>query len=136
MPPKQRARKTTGTLAPSIRKAQEEVRWVHFGSWAHAALLAGIGVALVTRENPAWVPAVLCFAGVPLTPLLGRSAWRGNSFSALVLLVSVLAPAGVAWLAGYEMRFPLVLLLLAPAYWIGLRGSIGLRGRRGSRRER
>jgi hypothetical protein len=43
-------------------------------------------------------------------------------------------PFGVAWLAELGLRIPLVLLFMAPPYWVGLRGAMGLRGRRGSRR--
>jgi hypothetical protein len=123
-------------LAPSIRKAHGRVRWTLFGSFAHAGLLVALGAYLALQAEPSWVPAALCFAGAPLAPLLGLSAYRGNSFSALLLFVSVVTPFGVAWLAELDLRLPLVLLLMAPPYWVGLRGAMGLRGRRGSRRGR
>ncbi len=123
-------------LAPSIQKAHRRVRLAWYGSLLHAALLLGLAVLLLSRPDPAWLLGGLCVAGMGLAPFLGRTLYRGNSFSAFLLLVSVVAPLGVAFLMGRSLSLPLVLFLLTPIYVLGLKGATGLRGRRGSRRER
>lgn len=123
-------------LAPSIQKAHRRVRLAWYASLLHAVLLLGLAVLLLYRPDPAWILGGLCLVGVGMVPFLGRTLYRGNSFSAFLLLVSVVAPLVVAFLMGRSLNLPLVLFLLTPVYVLGVKGATGLRGRRGSRRER
>ena len=121
-------------LAPSIRLAHQRVRMLWYASFGHSALLLIIALLLFVAEGVGWFFPVLCLVAAPLPPLLARIAYRGNSFSALILLVSVIAPFVVAFLQGATLRYTFLLLLLTPLYFVGLKGAIGLRGRRGSQR--
>lgn len=121
-------------LAPSVRRAQERVTWAWYGTWAHAALLLGLGVYLSTRPDPAWVLAGLCLVGVVAAPLLGRAMYRGSAPSALVLLAAVVAPPVTAFFLERGLLLPSLGLPLAVVYYWGVKGATGLRGKRSGRR--
>jgi len=128
-----RARKPR-ELAPSIRLAHQRVRMLWYASFGHSALLLLIALLLFLDGGVGWFLPVLCLVAAPFPPILARIAYRGNSFSALILLVSVVAPFFVAFLQDATLRYTFLLLLLTPLYFVGLKGATGLRGRRGSQR--
>lgn len=121
-------------LAPSIRKAHRRVQWSWYASLVHGAALLALAYHLLIRSEPAWVLGGLCVVGAGLVPFLGRTAYRGNSFSAFLLLVSVVAPPLVSHLAGWSVNPVAWGLVLVPLYVLGLKGATGLRGRRASAR--
>ena len=123
-----------GGLAPSIRRAHRRVQIAWYGSLVHSLVLFAMGVHLLTAPEPRWILGGLCVVGVGLAPFLGRTMYRGNSFSAFLLLVSVVAPLVVTFFAGGRLTLPLILILFTPVYVLGVKGATGLRGRRGSRR--
>ncbi len=128
-------------LAPSIRKAHRRVLLALIASVAHSAILLATGAYLLLGvDAPGVITAPRILAGVALlgavvVPLLGRASYRGNSFAALLLLLTSIVPPILALLAGRDPTLTLFGLLVAPFYFVGARGAIGLRGRRGSRRE-
>ena len=121
-------------LAPSVRRAQDRVTWAWYGTIVHAVLLLGLGIHLLTRSEPAWVLGILCLAGVGAVPFLGQAVYRGSAMSALVLLASVLAPPVAAFFLDRGLLLAALGLPLAVAYYWGVRGATGLRGKRSGRR--
>jgi sterol desaturase/sphingolipid hydroxylase (fatty acid hydroxylase superfamily) len=126
-------RKSLERLAPSIRRAHARVTRAWYLSIAHGVLLLALAVHALLRDEPSWVLAAAALVGSAVVPFLGRTAYRGNSFSAFLLLVIVVAPPAWAWLTDRALAIPLAFLLLAPVYYLGLKGAAGLRGRRASR---
>ena len=133
-------------LAPSIQRAHRRVLLALIASGVHSAILVGIaahlwfgstaaGLGLGAAEFGPRVLAAVALAGAVVVPLLGRASYRGNSFAALLLLLTSIVPPVVALLAGRDPLLTLFGLLAAPFYWLGARGAIGLRGRRGSKRK-
>lgn len=129
-----RAKTQNQRLAPSVRRAQERVTWAWYGALVHAALLLGLGIHLVLRAEPAWILASLCFVGVVAAPLLGRATYRGSAISALVLLAGVLVPPVTAFFLEWSLLLPSLGLPLAVAYYWGVKGATGFRGKRSGRR--
>ncbi len=129
---RQENRRRRDRLAPSIQKAHRRVQWSWYASLAHGAALVALAYHLFTRAEPAWMLAGLSVVGAGVVPLLGRAAYRGNSFSAFLLLVSVLAPPLVSYLAEWSLNPVAWGLVLVPVYLLGLKGATGLRGRRAS----
>ncbi|TVP56025.1 MAG: hypothetical protein EA351_09445 [Gemmatimonadales bacterium] len=128
-------------LAPSIQKAHRRVLFALVASGAHSAILLGIAAYLffgVDAEGMVvapWLLGGVALVGAVVVPLLGRASYRGNSFAALLLLLTSIVPPVIALLAGRDPTLTLFGLLAAPFYFVGARGAIGLRGRRGSRRK-
>ncbi len=129
-------RRRRGKLAPSIQKAHRRVQMSWYASIAHGILLLGLGVYLLVRADPAWVAGVICLSGAGVVPLLGRKSFLGNSFSALLLLATVMVPPVAAFLLERPMLLTLAGLPFVPVYFLGLKGANGLRGRRASPRQR
>lgn len=122
-------------LAPSIRKAHRRVQIALVAALVHGPALLALGAhALFSGSRPEPIRAVILFAGAIAIPLLARASYRGNSFAALLLFLTAPAPVLVAFLAGFDLALPLLALMFAPFYYMGARGAIGLRGRRGSKR--
>ena len=117
-------------LAPSIRRAHARVQVAWYASVAHAALLFAVGIHFFIRSEPAWILGGLSMIGVAIVPQLGRAAYHGQSLSALLLVLTVAVPPVAAFFLGWDLRLALPGLLLLPPYYLGLKGSIGLRGRR------
>jgi hypothetical protein len=117
-------------VAPSIRRAQRRVRWTLWASWVQGLLLAVLAYHLVYQAEPRWFLGLASALGVVAAPLMGRAAHRGNSFSAFVLLASVLVPPATVLLRGGLPTLSAIGLLLAPVYVLGVKGATGLRGRR------
>jgi len=126
-------KRRTDRLAPSIQRAHRRVTWTWWVSWVHGIVLAALGFHLLLRVEPAWILGVLCLVGTGVIPFLGTTAYRGNSFSALLLLASAVVPTSVAVLREWSWIVPLVGVFLSAVYFLGLKGATGLRGRRGSR---
>lgn len=123
----------TDRLAPSIRKAHFRVSWTWYVSLAHGTVLGLVGFHLLTRAEPAWILGLLSVLGMGAVPALGRSAYRGNSFSAFLLLLSAVGPSITAVLREWSWIVLLVGVVLSVVYVLGVKGATGLRGRRGSR---
>ncbi len=123
-------------LSPSIRRAHRRVQWAWYASWAHGALFLVLAGYVLSREPRSWFVAVACLAAGTAAPLLGRAAYLGNSFRAFLLLLLAVVPPGGLFLLDWSPGIVLAGLLFAPFYYVGLKGAIGLRGRRGSRRGR
>lgn len=129
-------RRRRGKLAPSIQKAHRRVQISWYASIAHGVLLLGLGAYLLGRADPAWVAGLVCLVGAGVVPLLGRKSFLGNSFSALLLLATVVVPPIAAFLLERPMLLTLAGLPFIPVYFLGLKGANGLRGRRASPRQR
>lgn len=123
-------------LAPSIRKAHRRVQWSWYASIVQGVLLLGLGGYLLVRAEPAWVAGVACLVGAGVVPLLGRKSFLGDSFSAVILLGTVVVPPIAAFLLERPMLLTLAGLPFVPVYFLGLKGATGLRGRRASPRQR
>lgn len=131
-----RTRRRMDRLAPSIQRAHRRVQWAWYASIAHGILLVAVAAHLYTRAEPSWVLAGLALVGAGVVPFLGRTVYRGNSFSALLLLISVLVPPTTSFLRGWALAIPLVGIAFVPVYYLGMKGATGLRGRRASDRTR
>lgn len=135
------SRSDRGRLAPSIQRAHRRVRLALVASGVHSAILVGIAVWLFLGAGvgeadllAARVQGSVALAGAVVVPLLARAAWRGNSLAGLALFLTSISPPLVVLVAGGTPGLALLGLLVAPFYYLGARGAIGLRGRRGSRR--
>ena len=120
--------------APSVQRAHVRVQWAWYASIPHALLLAGFGVHHLTRDPPVWGLGLLCLVGAGLVPVLGRATYRGYTLSAHLLLASVVVPPVVAFFTGRSLVLPLLGLPLMAIYFMGVKGVLGLRGRRRSQR--
>lgn len=98
--------------------------WLFWGS--------GVGEADLASAR---LRALTALAGAVVVPLLARASWRGNSLAGLALLLTSVAPPVVELVTGGTPGLSLFGLVVAPVYLLGARGAIGLRGRRGSRRD-
>jgi len=120
--------------APSVQRAHVRVQWAWFASLPHALLLAAFAIHQLTRDPPVWGLGLLCLAGAAVVPVLGRATYRGYTLSAHLLLATVVVPPVVAFFTDRSLVLPLLGLPLMVVYFMGVKGVLGLRGRRRSQR--
>ncbi len=133
-------------LAPSVRRAHRRVQWAWYASIVHGVILLALGAYFLTLTPRGWIFGGLCIVGAGGVPLLGRAAYLGNSFRAFLLFLTAIVPPPAVYLLWGDPTLTfggltlggLALggLIFVPFYYLGVKGAIGLRGRRGSRRGR